>query len=101
VLSNDPNTDSEANLEELLLKLEQRLMDPVFLKDRSRVSALLAEDFREFGSSGRVWSRDEILNSSEPLQAAPLVDDFSVKTIVPKLVQVTYRTLKRVPGGKP
>jgi hypothetical protein len=100
MLSNDPNTASEANLEELLLNLEQRLMDPVFLKDRSRVSALLAEDFREFGSSGRVWSRDEILNPSET-QTAPLVEDFSVKTIVPELVQVTYRTLKRVPGGKP
>ena len=100
MLSNDPNTDSEANLEELLLKLEQRLMDPVFLKDRAGVSALLAEDFREFGSSGRVWSRDEILNPSER-QIAPLVEGFSVKTIVPELVQVTYRTLKRVPGGKP
>jgi hypothetical protein len=65
MLSNDPNTDSAANLEELLLKLEQRLMDSVFLKDRARVSELLAEDFREFGSSGRVWSRDEILNPSE------------------------------------
>jgi hypothetical protein len=101
MLSDDPNTDSEANLEELLLKLEQRLMDPVFLKDRSQVSALLAEDFREFGSPGRVWSRDEILNSSETLQTTPLVEDFSVRTIVPELVQVTYRTLKRVPGGKP
>jgi hypothetical protein len=101
MLSNDPNTDSEANLEELLLKLEQQLMDPVFLKDRARVSALLADDFREFGSSGRIWSRDEILNSSETLQTAPLVEDFSVKTIGPELVQVTYRTLKRVPGGKP
>ena len=100
MLSNDPSTDSEANLEELLLKLEQRLMDPVFLKDRGRVSALLAEDFREFGSSGRVWSRDEILNPSET-QTAPLVEDFSVKTIAPELVQVTYRTLKRVPGDKP
>jgi hypothetical protein len=76
-------------------------MDPVFLKDRARVSALLAEDFREFGSSGRVWSRDDILNSSETLQTTPLVEDFSVKTIVPELAQVTYRTLKRVPGGKP
>jgi hypothetical protein len=38
--------------EELLLELEQWLMDPVFLKDRVQVSALLAEDFREFGSSG-------------------------------------------------
>lgn len=101
MLSNRPNTDSQAKLEELLLKLEQRLMDPVFCKDRAQVSALLAEGFREFGSSGRVWSRDQILNPSETRPPAPLVEDFAVNTIVPELVQVTYRTLKTIPGGKP
>jgi hypothetical protein len=101
MLSNRPSTDSQAKLEELLLKLEQRLMDPVFCKDRAQVSALLAEGFREFGSSGRVWSRDQILNPSETRQPAPLVEDFAVNTIVPELVQVTYRTLKTMPGGKP
>ena len=99
MLSNRPSTDSQAKLEEFLLKLEQRLMDPVFCKDRAQVSALLAEGFREFGSSGRVWSRDEILNPSET--GAPLVEDFAVNTIVPELVQVTYRTLKTIPSGKP
>ena len=101
MLSNRPNTDSQAKLEELLLKLEQRLMNPVFHKDRAQVSALLAEGFREFGSSGRVWSRDQILNPSETGQPAPLVEDFAVNTIVPELVQVTYRTLKTIPGGEP
>lgn len=101
MLSNRPNTDSQAKLEELLLKLEQRLMDPVFCKDRAQVSGLLAEGFREFGSSGRVWSRDQILNPSETRPPAPLVEDFAVNTIVPELVQVTYRTLKAIPGGKP
>lgn len=99
--SNHPNTDSEASLEELLLTLEQRLMDPVFREDRAQVSALLAEGFREFGSSGRIWSRDEILNPSEKMQPAPLVEDFTIHTIVPELVQVTYRTLPTMPGGKP
>lgn len=101
MLSDDLNADSEANVEELLIKLERRLMDPTFRKDRARVSELLAEDFREFGSSGRVWSRDDILNPSETPQTALIVEDFSVKTIVPELAQVTYRTLRKEPGGKP
>jgi hypothetical protein len=29
------------------------------------------------------------------------MEDFAVNTIVPELVQVTYRTLKTIPGGKP
>jgi hypothetical protein len=101
MLSDRPNTDSQAELAELLLKLEQRLMDPAFRKDRAQVSALVAEGFREFGSSGRVWSRDEILNPSETGQPAPLVEDFTINTIVPELVQVTYRTLKTILGGTP
>ncbi|MFY9909484.1 MAG: hypothetical protein WAK56_06575 [Candidatus Sulfotelmatobacter sp.] len=78
MLSNDPNTDSEANLEELLLKLEQRLMDPVFSR--------MARGFPPY------WLR--IFANLAPRAAF-------VKTIVPELVQVTYRTLKRVPGDKP
>src|SRR5579863_3306180 len=100
MLRNHPNTDSQDNLEELLIKLEQRLMDPVFREDREQVSALLAEDFREFGSSGRAWSRDEILNLTERLQPPPLVEDFAINIIVPELVQVTSRTLRAIPGGK-
>jgi ribonuclease HI len=55
-------------LAELLLSLELQLMDPAFRKDRAAVSSLLAEDFSEFGSSGRVWSREAILDllESEP-----------------------------------
>jgi hypothetical protein len=101
MLSDRPNTDSQAELAELLLKLEQRLMDPAFRKDRAQVSALVAEGFREFGSSGRVWSRDKILNPSETGQPAPLVQDFAINTIVPELVQATYRTLKTILGGTP
>jgi hypothetical protein len=99
--SNRPNTDSQAQLKELLLKLEQRLMDVVFREDRAQISALLAEDFREFGSSGRVWSRDDILTPSGTPQPAPLVEDFTINSIVPELVQGTYRTLRTIPGGKP
>ena len=76
-------------------------MDAVYRRDRAQVSALLAEDFREFGSSGQVWSRDEILNPPETSQPAPIAEDFVVNTIVPELVQVTYRTLRTIPGGKP
>jgi hypothetical protein len=83
-----------------LLALELQLMDPVFRKDRDQVSALLADGFREFGSSGRVWSRKatvDLLATEQP-QAAPSVEEFSIHPIAPATVLVTYRT-RRLAGS--
>ena len=44
---------------------ELALLDPIVRCDRARVAALLAEDFEEFGSSGRIWSREAILSLLE------------------------------------
>jgi hypothetical protein len=90
------NLEAKADLDALLFELERQLMDPVFRKNREQVSALLAEDFREFGSSGRVWSRDSILDhlANEEPRPAPVIEEFSVQTIEPKTVLVTYRTVR-------
>jgi hypothetical protein len=90
--------DSKADLATLLIRLEQQLMDPVFRRNRERVSALLAEDFREFGSWGRVWSRDTILDLliSEEGYIAPSVEDFAIQRIGPETVLVTYRTVSTI-----
>ena len=86
----------DEGLAELLLHLERRLMDPVFRNNREQVSALLAEDFREFGSSGRVWSRAAILDllANEEAYTAPVVEDFAMQRISPETALVTYRTLR-------
>ena len=47
---------------EHLRRCEESLLDPVIRRDRARVAALLADDFEEFGSSGRVWTREQIFN---------------------------------------
>ena len=92
----------EEALHELLFRLERQLIDPVFRKDSEQVSKLLAEKFFEFGSSGRVWTRAEILDllSSEPIQLAPVVEDFAGHRIAPDVVQVTYRTVRSAQNGK-
>jgi hypothetical protein len=88
----------------VLLELERQLMDPVFRKDREQVSALLAPEFREFGSSGRVWSRAAILDllATERPQPAPDVEDFAIQFVGPKTALVTYRAVRPpVEGGAP
>ncbi len=82
-----------------LLRLELQLMDPVFRRDRFAVAALLANDFREFGASGRVWSRETIIEmmATEPEFDPPVVEDFSVQRIAPLVALATYRAVR--PGG--
>jgi len=95
------SSPQDEGLAELLLQLERQLMDPVFRKNREQVSALLAEDFREFGSSGRVWSRATILDLlvSEEDYTAPVVEDFAMQRIGPETALVTYRAVRESGGS--
>ncbi len=90
------NAGEDQSIHELLLKLEQQLMDPVFRRNREQVSALLAEDFREFGSSGRVWTKATILDYLAPEipQPAPVVEDFAIQHLSPEIVLATYRVVR-------
>jgi hypothetical protein len=88
--------DSDVGLFDLLFKLEVQLMDPDFRRDREKVAAVLAEDFREFGSSGRFWTREAILEwmASEEAFPPPTVEDFAVGMLSPDVVLVTYRAVR-------
>ena len=75
-----------------LRSLEEALLDPVVRSDRTRVWELLADEFVEFGSSGRRWTRDEILDllageTSAPIQMA----DFACARLAEDVALVTYR----------
>ncbi len=74
---------------------EEALLDPAIRRDGARVDALLAEDFLEFGSSGRVWSREatlELLASED--YTRPAMEDFKCDWIADGVVLVTYRSVR-------
>jgi ribonuclease HI len=77
-----------------LLRAETQLLDPDFRRDRNRVDALLAPDFVEIGASGRLWTREAILDllASEDY-APPVLEDFTCHPIAAHVVLVTYRTV--------
>ena len=78
-----------------LLRAEMTLLDPSVRHDPSRVSAFLADDFFEFGASGRVWTRDQILELLATEEyAPPIVEDFACHRIADEVVLVTYRTVR-------
>lgn len=78
-----------------LERLELMLMDPEVRRDRERVSHWLAEDFIEFGSSGRVWTRQSTLELlATEAYAPPLVEDFACRVLAPDVVLLTYRAVR-------
>jgi hypothetical protein len=89
-------------IEDHLKQLEELLLDPIVRKDSALVASLLADDFVEFGSSGRVFDKSSILEElkNEPSGPAALLSDFSTRTLSPDTVLVTYRSLKRNPAGE-
>lgn len=81
-----------ADLPDELLRYEAALA----ARDPSGVEAglmsLIADDFVEFGRSGRVWTRDSIRELLEgPPTAAVPIDRFEVARLADSVALVTYR----------
>jgi hypothetical protein len=76
--------------------LEQSLLSPSVRRDRDRIVGMLADDFVEFGTSGKIWTREqvlEMLGSDE--SAAPEVEDLKCTAITESVVLVTYKTVRK------
>jgi hypothetical protein len=79
---------------------EEVLLDPAVRRDRARVATLLAEDFLEFGSSGRVWTREEILEllATESFDP-PAMEDFQCDLIGEDVALARYKTVRMDAGS--
>jgi len=80
---------------EELRELEERLLQPDFRRSRPAVSALLADDFVEYGSSGRIFDKQQILDllGSEPEQHIAIAQ-FEARPLSADIVLVTYRSIR-------
>jgi hypothetical protein len=76
-------------------------MDPALRRDSGEAAALLADEFYEFGASGRVWMREEILTPTERVGPIVGLEDFAARMLAPGLAQATFRSLRVAPDGKP
>ena len=82
------------SLSEHLEHLENFLFDPVARRDIAAVSALLAEEFREFGSSGRIYTKLDILAELSTEQPVVIsLTDFICQLTSPTTALVTYKSL--------
>jgi len=86
-----------------LRALEERLAMPAAAESRESLAQLLAPDFREFGSSGKIHDLATTLEALIPGGRTALkFEDFAVRSVSDDAVLVTYisRSLSG-PGWKP
>lgn len=84
--------------------LEQKLHRPEVRRSADAVRALLADDFIEFGSSGKVYDKASIVEalaeeSTAEAALIPEVHHFAVRSIAPDTVLVTYRSSRHRSDG--
>ena len=92
----DPALESEIRV------LEERLLQATTYASRGQVEELLADDFVEFGSSGRVFDKAtviEYLAAESDVHFSML--DFRMKRLSLDVVLVTYRAVTHAPGVPP
>jgi len=78
-----------------LKDLEQQLLEPEARKSDT-VLTLLADEFMEFGSSGRQYTKAEIvavLHAEEPVEIT--ASHFEVKLLSTEIALVTYRAQRQ------
>lgn len=89
----------EPNTADLLRSLEEQLLQPQIRKSAAKLSDLLADEFVEFGSSGRAFNKSETIESLRRERADHSVQraivDFAVRWLAPNTVLATYRLVVR------
>jgi hypothetical protein len=79
------------SIEEHLKELEQSLLRPEVRKSATAVGVLLADDFKEFVSTGQIYNKAQII---ELLQKAPMADsaltDFKALMLAPDVALATF-----------
>ncbi|MGH7767430.1 MAG: DUF4440 domain-containing protein [Candidatus Binatia bacterium] len=96
----DPPMSSERD--NLLFELEQRLAQVGRKLSAEDAASLIAEDFVEFGASGKVWSKAEIIAAiSQWSPVERIVEDFHVRELSASVCLVTYKVVGVTKDGQP
>jgi hypothetical protein len=88
---------AEPGTAELIRRLEEELLLPEVRKSAARVAALLAEEFVEIGSSGRIYDKQQIIDRLQREQwtgALYTVSDFLTRQLAPDLILAIYRIVE-------
>jgi len=84
-----------------LTELEEQLFDPAVRSSRAALEALLAPDFREIGSSGRLFGFEDIISAlldEEPVMSRTLLN-LRLVMLSETIALVTYGSTREAMDG--
>jgi hypothetical protein len=85
--------NTEDSLDNHLRRLEERLLQPEIRQSPEQLGQLIADDFSEFGGSGYVFNKQQIIEAllnEPPCQWS--LRDFRAMVLSPDIVLATYRS---------
>ncbi|WP_160012596.1 DUF4440 domain-containing protein [Rhizobium sp. 18055] len=85
-----------------LRSLEAKLFEQAVRNTRSSLERLLAPDFREIGSSGRLYGFEEIITAllQEPADGTTrTLTDFEIQPLAANVMLATYRSERTAPDA--
>lgn len=79
------------SLADVIEYLELSLLNPSVRESSEQIITLLADDFLEFGSSGKIYHKSDCIVPDEKLRNFS-VSNFAVKELAPNVILATYIT---------
>lgn len=90
--------EMEDSLEEHLKQLEEELLQPHVRNSPEAMAKLLADEFVEFGSSGRIYNKVQTLKALGPESTARYsLSDFRAVSLALGVALTTYRVARFTP----
>lgn len=77
--------------------LEERLLRPEVRNSALLLDELLDDDFTEFGSSGRIYDKQVVIDSllsESPTSSPPTLSGFKARLLAPDVALLTYRIVE-------
>ena len=78
-----------------IYELELSLLEPCTRHSQTELKKLIADDFMEFGSSGRIYNKLDLLKTlpSEGIREF-IMTDFTIKELSQCVILATYKTIE-------
>jgi RimJ/RimL family protein N-acetyltransferase len=78
-------------LPKLIEALERSLLDPSVRQSTEQLNTLIADDFLEFGSSGKIYNKQDCIKPDD-IPRKFVVSDFKIKELSKDVMLATYKT---------
>ncbi|MDO7485773.1 DUF4440 domain-containing protein [Peribacillus frigoritolerans] len=88
--------ESESSLKEHLHQLEEKLLKPEIRTSQKELNNLLADNFFEFGSSGKVLYKDEGISEKGIGEVKMTLSDFEIHPLSEEIMLTIYRIFNEV-----